>query len=92
MVVKIKTHSDRSEFFIGGKCVENLTAQELLNEVDKAIVNITIGGQSYKIGSRQLNRADLKVLYSMKNDLMAQIASNNGSLLDDCYVAMFDGR
>ena len=70
-----------------------LTAQEMLDTVNKAIVAIAVGGQSYKIGSRSLTRADLKQLYSMKNDLMAQVASeNSGNLLDDCYVGIFSGR
>ena len=70
-----------------------LTAQEMLDAVNKAIIAIAVGGQSYKIGSRSLTRADLKQLYSMKNDLMAQVASeNSGTLLDDCYVGIFSGR
>lgn len=72
--------------------MENMTAQELLEQVDQAIVNITVGGQSYKIGSRQLNRADLNTLYKIKNDLMAQVAGNTPGLLDDCFVATFDRR
>lgn len=69
------------------------TTQELLDSVNNAIVAITVGGQSYKIGSRSLTRADLKQLYSMRNDLMAQVASETSmGLLDDCYVAVFDGR
>ena len=65
---------------------------ELLEEVNKAIFSIMSGGQSYKIGSRQLNRADLKMLYAMRNDLQAQVASGAPGLLDDCYVAVFDTR
>ena len=69
------------------------TAAEMLNEVDKAIYAILIGGQEYKIGSKRLTRADIKQLYKMKNDLMGQVASENStSLLDDAYVAVFDGR
>lgn len=68
-------------------------AAEMLEHVNEAIIAITVGGQSYKIGSRQLTRADLKQLYAMKNDLQAQVASqSSGGLLDDCYVAIFDGR
>lgn len=71
----------------------NFTAAELLTEVNKAIYTVLVGGQSYKIGSRQLTRADLNLLYSMKNDLTAQVASQEGSrLLDDTYVAVFEGR
>lgn len=66
--------------------------EELLEEVNKAIYSICIGGQSYKIGSRQLNRADLKTLYDIKNDLMAQVSGGTPGFLDDCYVAVFDRR
>lgn len=72
--------------------MENMTAQELLEQIDKAIINITVGGQSYKIGSRQLTRADLKTLYDIKNDLTAQVAGSTPGFLDDCYVAVFDQR
>ena len=70
----------------------NITAAELLTEVNAAISSILAGGQSYKIGSRQLARADLKQLYEMKRDLTAQTANGSPGLLDDTYVAMFDGR
>lgn len=69
-----------------------LTAQELLEQVDQAIINITVGGQSYKMGSRQLNRADLGELYKIKTDLMAQVAGTTPGLLDDCFVSEFEGR
>lgn len=68
------------------------TPAELLEQVNSAINTILIGGQSYKIGSRQLNRADLKELYVIRNDLQAQVAAGTPGLLDDCYVAVFDGR
>lgn len=70
-----------------------VTTEDMLQQVNEAIMAIAVGGQSYKIGSRSLTRADLKQLYAIKNDLTAQLASkNSGSLLDDCYVAIFDGR
>ena len=68
------------------------TPAEMLEAVNAAIMNIAIGGQSYRIGTRSLTRADLKQLYAMKNDLMARVAAENrSSLLDNTYVAMFDG-
>ena len=70
---------------------EQLTPQEL-KQVNQAIVNITVGGQSYQIGSRKLTRADLKTLYDIKNDLMAQVVGGTPGLLDDCSVAVFDRR
>ena len=71
---------------------EQLTPQELLKQVNQAIVNITVGGQSYQIGSRKLTRADLKTLYDIKNDLMAQVVGGTPGLLDDCSVDVFDRR
>ncbi|MCU6685677.1 peptidylprolyl isomerase [Dorea acetigenes] len=71
----------------------NYTAAEMLTEVNNAIYAVLVGGQSYKIGTRQLSRADLSLLYNMKNDLTAQIAAaGSASLLDDTYVAVFEGR
>lgn len=69
------------------------STQEMLDQVNAAIMAIAVGGQAYKIGSRSLTRADLKQLYAIKNDLTAQLASENSTgLLDDCYVAIFDSR
>lgn len=65
----------------------------MLEEVDSAISAVLAGGQSYKIGSRNLTRADLKELYKMKNDLQAQLSQENSTgLFDGCYVGVFDGR
>lgn len=70
-----------------------VTTQGMLDSVNSAIMAIAVGGQSYKIGSRSLTRADLKQLYQIKNDLTAQLQRENASsLLDDCYVAVFSGR
>ncbi len=71
---------------------EQMTPEAMLAEVNKAIYAICAGGQSYRIGSRQLNRADLKTLYDMKNSLAGQAASGEQGLLDNCYVAVFDQR
>ena len=69
------------------------STKEMLDNVDGAISAIASGGQSYKIGSKSLTRADLKQLYDIKNDLTAQLAAkNNNGLFDDCYVAEFSGR
>ena len=71
----------------------NYNASEMLTEVNNAIYAVLVGGQSYKIGTRQLTRADLSLLYKVRNDLTAQIAAEGStSLLDDTYVAVFDGR
>lgn len=69
------------------------TPAQMLTEVNKAIQSILLGGQSYKIGSRSLTRADLSLLRSMRNDLQAQLAGEaQSSLFSDTYVAVFDGR
>lgn len=69
------------------------TPQQRLQEVNKAIQAILLGGQSYKIGTRSLTRADLALLRSMRDDLEAQIASQDHScLMDGTYVAIFEGR
>jgi hypothetical protein len=70
-----------------------MSTPELLKEVNNAIYKIAVAGQEYKIGSRYLKRADLKELYKIRNDLMAQEASENQTgFFDDCYVAVFDKR
>lgn len=72
---------------------EKTSTSEMLDSINAAIMAITVGGQSYKIGSRALTRADLKQLYEMRNDLTAQVAAEKSTgLLDDCYIGIFDGR
>ena len=71
----------------------NPSAKELLAEVNKALIAVAAGGQSYKIGSRSLTRADLSTLQAMRAELEAQITAGQASpLLDRTYVAFFDGR
>ena len=66
---------------------------ELLEQVNTAIAAVLVGGQSYKIGSRSLTRADLSMLKAMRDDLEAQVAAGTPSpLLDRTFVAYFDGR
>lgn len=66
---------------------------ELLEQVNNAIAAVLVGGQSYKIGSRSLTRADLSMLKAMRDDLEAQVVAGTSShLLDRTYVAYFDGR
>ncbi len=73
---------------------ENTTQPaELLAQVNTAISTVLAGGQSYKIGSRSLTRADLAMLKSMRDDLEAQLAAeDNAGLLGRTFVAYFDGR
>lgn len=67
--------------------------QKQLDEVTEAISAVMAGGQSYKIGSRSVTRANLTELRKVQKDLQAQIqAQQSSGLLDDCYVGIFDGR
>ena len=68
-------------------------AAEMLEQVNSAISAVLAGGQSYKIGSRSLTRADLAQLKAIRDDLEAQIDSGTDNcLLDRTFVAFFDGR
>jgi hypothetical protein len=70
-----------------------MTPEEMLAQVNTAITTVLCGGQSYKIGSRSLTRADLAMLKSMRDDLEAQLANDeSGKVLGRTYVAYFDGR
>lgn len=69
------------------------TPAEMLEQINAAITAVLSGGQSYKIGSRSLTRADLSTLQAMRAELEAQITAGQASpLLDRTYVAFFDGR
>lgn len=64
-----------------------------LQTVNEAIYAILKGGQSYRIGTRQLQRADLGMLEKMKRQLEAELENDSKSpLLGDTVVAVFDGR
>lgn len=79
----------------GGYAMNDSTqkAAEMLDQVNSAISAVLAGGQSYKIGSRSLTRADLAQLKAIRDDLEAQIDSGqNHQLLDRTFVAFFDGR
>lgn len=66
---------------------------ERLADVNNAIQAVLLGGQSYKIGSRSLSRADLALLRSMRDDLEAQLAEEDSPrLFRSTYVAVFEGR
>lgn len=70
-----------------------MSDRELLEEINSAIKTVLIGGQSYKIGSRQLTRADLSELRKMKTELEAKIAEeDNSDLFSNTYVAYFERR
>lgn len=69
-----------------------MNAKELLNEVDNAINTILIGGQSYKIGSRQLTRADIGELRALKKELQVEASEEPDCLFGNTVVSVFDGR
>ncbi len=70
-----------------------MTKEQQLAEVNKAIYAVLAGGQSYTIGSRSLTRADLSLLKEMREELEAEITSDTSSrLLDNTFVAYFEGR
>lgn len=72
---------------------QDMTHEEQLAEINKAIYAVLAGGQSYSIGSRSLTRADLSLLKQMREELEAEITSNKSStLLDNTVVAFFTGR
>lgn len=72
---------------------EYMKPAERLAQVDAAIAAVLAGGQSYKLGSRSLTRADLAQLRALRDDLAAQASQENSEgLLHGVYVARFDGR
>lgn len=69
------------------------TPEEQLNTINEAIYAVLKGGQSYKIGTRELARADLKQLLKMQKQLQAAVQGGEPSnLLADTFVAVFQGR
>ena len=73
--------------------IGQMSAGDMLKQVNEAIYAVLIGGQSYQIGSRKLTRADLSLLRQMQKELQAEVnAENSSHLLDDTYVAFFEGR
>ena len=73
--------------------VEIKTAAERLQVIDQAIEEIMIAGQSYKLGSRQLTRADIKQLRAMRTDIQNEMAAaNSAGVFAKTFVAEFDGR
>ena len=69
-----------------------LKPAEFLEQVDRAICGVLVGGQSYRIGNRSLTRADLSMLKKLRDDLAAQVqAGENGQLFPGTYTAFFEG-
>ena len=69
------------------------TLERRLLEVNKAIEAVLLGGQSVKIGTRRVERADLSALRAMRDDLEAQMNEAAPSpLLARTYAVFFEGR
>jgi hypothetical protein len=66
-----------------------MTTQEQLEKINTAIAAIEGGAQEYRIGSRQLRRPDLSILYQERRNLQQQFNQENGG---NAYVAVFDRR
>lgn len=68
------------------------TNAQMLVEINKAILTILQGAQSYQIGSRKITRADLSQLYKMRQELESGMNAddNKTGLFDDTYVAIWD--
>lgn len=72
---------------------ESMTLEEQLSQVNAAIDAVLMGGQSYKLGSRSLTRADLAQLRALRDDLEAQATQEgSGGLWPRTYAAYFEGR
>lgn len=70
----------------------SITDLHLSEEVKKGIFDVLVGGQSYKIGNRFLERAKLRDLMKLDNELQSRIGSGNNSLLGNTTAAYFGGR
>ena len=64
-----------------------------LADVDQAIKIVMSGGQRYRIGSRELQRASLSDLLALRQTLAgADDAADSAPLLPGACVAVFDRR
>ena len=64
------------------------TPEEQLQVLNEAIYKILVGGQSYKIGTRSLTRADLSALIAERNRLETQM---DGTVQIAAYYGRFCG-
>lgn len=71
---------------------ESKDARELLVEVEAAIGKILAGGQSYKIGTRSVTRADLNALMVLRENLRTEAESVEAGFFGRTSVAVFDRR
>jgi len=68
-----------------------MTIQDQLEQINEAIKAIETGAQEYRIGSRQLKRADLSVLYAERRRREA-IKAQESDIPPNVFVARFDRR
>ena len=54
--------------------------RELLQKVNKAIAAVLVGGQSYRIGTRSLTRADLSMLKKLREEGVVSIEGRRVTL------------
>lgn len=82
---KINTHED------GSLILESYgTNEQRLKVINEAIFKVLMGGQSYKIGSRELTRADLDILIAERDKIEAAMnAEKNSHLLSGVFAADF---
>lgn len=66
---------------------EGITAAEMLQQVNEAITNVLVGGQSYQIGSRKLTRADLSMLRTLKKELQAEVSAEGESSILEIHTS-----
>ena len=68
--------------------------RQMLEIIEEAIKTVAEGGQSYKIGSRSLTRANLTELRKARKELQQEIAGDESGdpLFGNTYAAFFDGR
>lgn len=71
-----------------------LTSSQMLQAVNQAIHDVSVGGQNYRLGSRSLTRANLSELKNLRNQLLQEQAQNenNADFLANTSVAVFEGR
>lgn len=65
-----------------------------LETINAAIAAVAVGGQSYKIGSRTLTRANLTELRNLRNQMLEEQAAeqNEESGIRGTSIALFSGR
>ena len=86
--------ADMNGHGLRGLLEENISTGELISEVRKAIRAVAVGGQSYRIGSHSLTRANLTELKNLLRYLQEEAAAEagRGGLFNGVYVVDFEPR